>query len=194
MKLRRVCVYCASSRRCHERFFQAADTLGRGLARRGVHVIYGGGAVGLMGALADGVLAETGEITGIIPDFMKELEWQHQRVRQMEVVADMHTRKSRMIEEADAFIALPGGCGTFEELLEAITWKRLGLHTAPIIIANLADFYSPLLQQLEDCVAGGFMDERHLGMWTAAESIDEVLALIDDPPIWDLDARSFAAM
>ena len=112
----------------------------------------------------------------------------------MEVVADMHTRKSRMIEEANAFVALPGGCGTFEELLEAITWKRLGLHSAPIIVADLAGFYGPLLQQLADCVSGGFMDEHHLGMWTAATSIEEVLDLVDDPPTWKLDARSFAAI
>ncbi|MEE8143114.1 MAG: TIGR00730 family Rossman fold protein [Planctomycetota bacterium] len=192
--MRRICVYCASSSQCDPAYFQVAEELGRELARASFSVIYGGGAVGLMGALADGVLAEGGDIVGVIPEFMKELEWAHNGVRDMRVVEDMHERKSKMIEEADAFIALPGGCGTLEELLEAITWKRLGIHAAPVIIVNTNGFYNPLLDQLQACVEQKFMNTRHAEMWAAVETVEQVLPLLRNPPLWDPDARRFAQM
>jgi len=192
MSIKKVCVYCASSTKCDPKYFGVARELGKELARHSITVVYGGGAVGLMGALADGALAAGGLVIGVIPDFMRQLEWQHPGVEAMHVVNDMHARKARMIAEADAFVALPGGCGTLEELLEAITWKRLALITAPVVIVNTDGFYDPLLAQLEVCVEGRFMGERHQEMWNAVPDVAGVLALLDDPPAWDGDARSFA--
>ncbi len=194
MQIRNVCVYCASSSQCDRHYLETAEQVGRELASKSLTVIYGGGGVGLMGALADGVLAQGGVIVGVIPQFMKELEWAHPGVGDMRVVRDMHERKRNMIEEADAFIALPGGSGTLEELLEAITWKRLGLHRAPILILNTKGFYDPLLEQLRACVDGRFMDRRHLEMWTALQDVGEILPALRNAPPWDRDAVRFAQM
>ena len=193
--IRQVCVYCASSRKCREVYFEAARDLGEGLAKRSITVVYGGGAVGLMGALADGALRAGGSVVGIIPEFMKELEWQHAQVPDMRVVDSMHARKDMMIAEADAFVALPGGSGTLEELLETITWKRLGLHSAPIVIVNLDAFYDPLLEQLERCIEENLMHEQHRAMWTAVNNVTEVFTLLEDPPQWSADAgKHFAQL
>ena len=125
--LKSVCVYCASSDKAPAIYQQAATDLGAALARAGLTVVYGGGGAGLMGRLASGALAEGGKVIGVIPQFMDELEWGHGGLSERHVVDDMHVRKRRMLELSDAVVALPGGCGTFEELFEALTWKRLGL-------------------------------------------------------------------
>lgn len=192
--LSRVCVYCASSRQCAPAFFEAAAGLGRQLAEQSVTTIYGGGRAGLMGALADAALAAGGQVVGVIPHFMKELEWGHDEIDELVVVADMHRRKSLMLERSDGVVALPGGSGTLEELMEAITWKRLGLHTKPIVIANLAGFYTPLLEQLGKCIEGRFMDSRHGAMWSAVDSVDEILPALRDAAPWDENARDSAAI
>lgn len=194
-RLRRVCVYCASSRQCREEFLHAAHRLGGQLAEAGIEVVYGGGAVGLMGALADGALAGGGTVHGIIPQFMRAMEWGHDRITRLEVVDDMHTRKLKMASSSDGLVALPGGCGTLEELLEAITWKRLGLIAAPIVIANLGGFYDALLAQLAHCIDERTMDPRHAAMWQVAATVDDVLPLLRSAPTWDGDeARGFAAI
>lgn len=190
--LRRVCVFCASSRRIDPRFHRSAEALGRDLARRGVTVAYGGGSVGSMGALADGALAEGGRVVGVIPRFMVELEWAHQAV-ELEIVEDMHTRKRRMVEDADAVVALPGGSGTFEELFEVLTAKRLGLFFRPVVIVNERGYYDPLVRLLESAIGEGFMGAAHRDMWSFVPSVAEVVPAIEGATPWGEDAREFAA-
>ncbi|MEM0997109.1 MAG: TIGR00730 family Rossman fold protein [Bacteroidota bacterium] len=189
-----ICVYCASSDKIDPKYFQAADELAGELVQAGAQVIYGGGAKGLMGKLADGVLARNGTIIGVIPEFMKAVEWDHPRATEMRVVPDMHTRKRAFLEGTDGIVALPGGCGTFEELLEAITWKRLGLVTCPIIVVNTEGYYDPLIQMLERSVAENFMRAEHLQMWSVVERPDQVMQALQDAPGWDRNAIGFAAV
>ena len=192
MRLERVCVYCASSRQTDGAYYEAAAYLGRSLAQRGVAIVYGGGAVGSMGALADAALAEGGKVIGVLPRFMYDLEWGHPRLTELRLVGDLHERKRLMIEEVDAIVALPGGSGTLEELMEAITWKRLGLHGHPIVLVNVRGFFDPLVALLERCVVERFMDPRHRDMWTVVGSSDEVIDAILTAPPWGPDARRFA--
>src|SRR5579883_2136456 len=192
--IRQVCVYCASSRECEEAYFAAAETLGRELARKGITIIYGGGAGGLMGRLADAALSQGGRIIGILPRFMEELEWGHQKLTELVLVNDMHERKRAMLERADAVVALPGGCGTLEELFEAITWKRLGLFFGPVVLVNVNRFFDPCLQLLSSCVSEGFLDEKHAAMWSVAEEPESVAAALESAPPWPRTARSFAAI
>src|SRR5437660_9144198 len=149
--MKRICVYCASSEQVAEQYLDAAHELGRILAGAGVTVVYGGGRLGLMGRLAEGSLAAEGKIIGVIPRFMQQLEWGHSGLTELHLVEDMRERKHRMLLDSDAVIALPGGCGTLEELLEAITLKRLGLYFNPIIIFNVAGFFDPLILILGRC-------------------------------------------
>jgi uncharacterized protein (TIGR00730 family) len=194
MAIRRVCVYCASSRQCDPLYHQAAARLGRELARAGVTLVYGGGSVGSMGHLADAALASGGRVVGVIPQFMYDLEWAHRGLSELVVVNDMHERKRLMIDAVDAVVAMPGGCGTFEELFEAITWKRLGLFGGAIVIVNTADFYRPLVELLERSVESRFMDHRHLQMWSVVEEPEQVLEAIRSAPPWPHDNRRFAAL
>ena len=194
MTPRRVCVYCASSRKCDPDYFEAARTLGLELARQGLEVIYGGGRVGLMGALAEGALEGGGKITGVIPAFMLEREWGHTGLTELRVVEDMHARKSLMIRESDAFVALPGGSGTFEELFEVLTWKRLGFVTGPVVIGNLKGYFDPCIALLERAIAERFMNEQHAAMWTVADSVAEILERIQDAPPWSSSAIEFAGV
>ena len=194
MTLRRVCVYCASSRQSDPVYAGAARRLGAALAASGIAIVYGGGSVGSMGALADGALAAGGTVIGVLPRFMYDLEWGHPGLTELRIVNDLHERKRLMIEEVDAVIALPGGSGTLEELLEAITWKRLGFYFNPIVLVNVGGFFDPLLAQLERCVAERFMDPRHRQMWIAVAEPDDVVEAIHAAPPWDRNARSFAAV
>ena len=190
--MERVCVYCASSTEAHPEHYEATRTLGRLLAEAGITIVYGGGSVGSMGALADAALAAGGRLVGILPKFMNDLEWGHKSLTELRLVDDMHHRKRMMIEESDAIVALPGGSGTFEELLEAITWKRLGLVVSPIVIVNVRGFYDPLRELLDRAITERFMDERHRQMWTFVDSPEDVLAAIRAAPEWTAGARAFA--
>lgn len=194
MEKRKVCVYCGSSRQCDPVYLKAAEQLGRVLARNGFTVVYGGGAAGSMKHLADGVMAEGGRVVGIIPEFMVELEWVNPRIPETIVVRDMHERKRRMIEGVDAVIALPGGCGTLEELMEAITWKRLGLYLGAIVILNTQSFYQPLIHLLDRCIGERFMDSRHAGMWSVVGEPEDVPPAISAAAPWSQDCRSFATL
>lgn len=191
---RSVCVYCASSRLAHPDYRAAARRLGEVLAGAGVGIIYGGGAVGSMGALADGALAAGGRVIGILPRFMAELEWQHKGLSELQLVEDLRTRKHMMLTLSQAAIALPGGSGTLEELLEAITLKRLGLYLNPIVLVNTRGFFSPLLTQLGNAVEERFMDTRHLMMWQVVATPEEVPAALASAPAWSAQARNFAAV
>jgi len=191
---RNVCVYCASSRSAHPDYRDAARRLGRVLAQAGIGVVYGGGAVGSMGALADGVLAAGGRVIGVLPQFMAELEWGHPGLTELQLVEDLRTRKHAMLTLSEAAVALPGGSGTLEELLEAITLKRLGLYVNPIVLINTRGFFNPLVRLLEHAVAERFMDERHLGMWQLVDTPEEVPAALERAPPWSSEARAFAAV
>lgn len=186
-------MYCASSRQADPEYAEAAGRLGCLLAQEGATVVYGGAAIGSMRALADGALAEGGRVVGVLPRFMYDMELAHPGISELVLVNDLHERKRKMIDEVDAVVALPGGTGTFEELLEAITWKRLGLFLNPIVIVNQGGFYEPLLTQFQRSVDGRFMDERHLEMWTAVDDVHGVLDAIKQSPGWSEDARAFAA-
>jgi uncharacterized protein (TIGR00730 family) len=189
-----VCVYCASSNACDGRFHDVARRLGGLLAAAGCTVVYGGGRAGSMGALADGALAHGGRVVGIIPRFMRELEWGHEDLTELHVVEDMRTRKHEMLARASAVVALAGGCGTFEELMEAITLKRLGLFLGPIVIVNTDGYYDPLLEQFARAIEGRFMDQRHGAMWQVVAAPEEVVAALESAPGWDADSIDFAAV
>lgn len=170
----------------------AAGDLGRLLATRRVTIVYGGGAVGSMGALADGALGEGGHVVGVLPNFMHEIEWGHPRLSELRLVADMHERKRTMLHGVDAAVALPGGCGTLEELLEVITWKRLGLFHKPIVLVNTLGYYDGLIGVLNRAVDDRFMNPEHRAMWTIVDTADQVLNAIQTAPKWDESARAFA--
>jgi hypothetical protein len=157
-------------------------------------VVYGGGAEGSMGALADSVLAADGEVVGIQPRFMTELEWSHDQLTALHVVDDMQERKRRMLACADAVVVLPGGSGTFDELFDAITAKRLGIYLNPIVIVNQRNFFDPALGLLENAIRERFMDARHRAMWSVVESVEDVVAAIAASPSWSREARGFAAL
>jgi uncharacterized protein (TIGR00730 family) len=148
-RIKSICVYCASGPGTNPAYVAAAKSLGRILSENGVRLIYGGGSVGLMGAIADAVLESGGEITGIIPEFLMNREHMLLRAQERIVTRDMHERKRIMFERADAFVALPGGVGTLEELVEQITWAQLGRHKKPILIANIDGFWDPLCVLLD---------------------------------------------
>ena len=184
-QLKRICVYCASSTQADPEYRDAARETGRLLAREGCEIIYGGGGLGSMGALADGALEEGGRVIGVLPEFMQELEWGHSKVSELKIVASLHERKLEMIEKADGIIALPGGSGTFEELLEALTWKRLALYTNPIALLNTRSYYDAFQQMMEQAADERFMNQQHLQMWTLVDRPQELIPALRDAPEWD---------
>ena len=187
-----ICVYCASSGRIANIYFEATERLARELVRTGTFVVYGGGASGLMGKLADTVLAEGGKIRGVIPHFMDKIEWTHPGLTEVVLTETMHERKMKFLDGTDALVALPGGTGTLEELLEAITLKRLGLLTIPIVILNTGGYYSPLLEMFEKAIRENFMRDKHREMWTFVNEPEEVLPAIRNAVAWDKNAIRFA--
>ena len=190
----RVCVYCASSEYCHPEYIKAAYRLGEILARNSVEIVYGGGALGLMGQVANGALANGGKVIGIMPRFMQELEWSHRQLTELKVVESMRERKHLMLTGSDAVIALPGGCGTLEELFETITLKRLAIYLNPIVLVNTRRFFDPCIALLERCVEERFMNPQHLDMWRVVDRPDDVLTAIKSSPPWTESARAFAVV
>lgn len=192
--LKNVCVYSASSTQIDPIYFQAADTLGRLLAQKGINLINGAGCLGLMSRISDAALATGGTVTGIIPHFMVEQNWHHKGLTHLIETETMHERKRMMADLSDGIIALPGGCGTMEELLEIITWKQLGLYLKPIVILNTNGFYNPLLEMLERAIDQHFMRRQHGTIWQVAQTPDEALQLLYTTPMWSKDIRKFAAI
>ncbi len=179
-----VCVFGASSANIDARYIDDARELGRRLAENGWRCVNGGGSVGLMGAVTDGTLDAGGEVTGVIPKFMVDNGWCYDRLEDVVVTADMHQRKQIMSEMADAVIALPGGVGTLEELLETLTWRQLGLVKTPIIILNSLGYYDNLLSMLSHAIDEGFMKQSHARLWQVATTPEQAIALLDDcPPV-----------
>ena len=192
--IRSVCVYSASSTKVDSMYFEAARELGRLLALRGIRLVNGAGNLGLMRACADACLEAGGQVTGIIPHFMVEQGWQHPGLTELIETDDMHSRKQTMARLSDGVIALPGGCGTMEELLEIITWKQLGLYLNPIVVLNTGDYYRPLLDMLVRAAGEQFMRPVHLGIWTVASTPAEAVGQLFSTPVWDAKVRKFAAI
>ena len=189
-----VTVYAASSSQVPEAYAEQARLLGRILAHRGHTLLNGAGRTGLMGATTDGCLEAGGRAVGIIPKFMVDQGWEHQDMTELIVTPGMHERKELMASCADACIALPGGVGTMEELLEIITWKQLGLYIKPIVLLNMGGFFDALLAQMQRAVDEHFMRPLHQGLWCVAETPEEAVRLAETTPLWDPSIRKLAAL
>jgi uncharacterized protein (TIGR00730 family) len=183
-----VTVFCASSRKSPEKYLIVARELADILIDNKVGVVYGGGAVGLMGCIADRYIERGGSITGVIPEFMVKVEWAHPHVKNMLIVQDMHERKKKLIEGTDAVIALPGGTGTLEELMEVLALKRLGKYLKPIILVNTDGFYNQLIDFFHTMVHEQFLRHEHLDAYAMVNSPSEVISAIQNAPLWQADA------
>jgi uncharacterized protein (TIGR00730 family) len=175
MDLRRLCVFCSSSNHLPESYRWEARALGARMAGEGIELVYGGGSVGLMGVLADAVLAGGGKVTGVIPDFLSTKELAHDGITRMVVTRSMHERKQEMSRMADAFAVLPGGFGTLDEFFEILTWKQLGLHSRPIVVANSGGWFDPLMAYCRHAVATGAVTRGNLELFTVVDRAQEVL-------------------
>jgi uncharacterized protein (TIGR00730 family) len=179
-----VCVFCGSNGGADPVYLETAASVGRDLAERGIRLVYGGGKVGMMGAIADGALDAGGEVVGVIPRQIYDLEIGHEGLTDLRVVESMHERKAMMADLADAFVALPGGIGTFEELFEVFTWAQLGLHRKPLGLLDIAGYYAPLEAMLDHAVQQRFLRPQTRAMLVRDESLAALLARFDgwDPP------------
>jgi len=175
MEIKTVCVYCGSGSGSNPRFIEAAIALGKVFAENNIRLVYGGGSVGLMGAVAKSTLDHGGSVTGIIPDFLRARENSLTRIQEMIVTPDMHERKRLMFERSDAFVALPGGVGTLEELVEQMTWQQLGRHSKPVLLANIDDFWEPLLALLTHMRANQFIRPALDIEVLKAERVEDIL-------------------
>lgn len=181
-KVRSVCVYCGSSGQVAETFKQAAHTLGGAIAKAGLDLVYGGGRVGLMGIAADAALAQGGKVVGIIPEHIQAREVDHTGLSELHVVDSMHTRKRMMVDRSDAFVILPGGLGTLDEAFEIITWRQLGLHGKPVVIANIDGYWDPLRALLTHVRQTGFSRGEIESYYTFVDTVDAVLPTVLQAP------------
>ena len=186
--MNRMCVFCGSSRGGHPSYQEATRELARVLVQQRMDLIYGGGGIGLMGILADTVLSLGGKVYGVITDALMAREVAHRHLTELAVVSTMHERKAKMSSMADGFIALPGGFGTFEELLEVITWAQLGLHSRPIGLLNVRNYFSPLLDLIDHSVREGFIQASHRQIVVASQEPGELVRFLNNyVPVADLD-------
>lgn len=193
-EIKNVCVYSASSTQIAPVYFQVAEELGRLLAEKHINLINGAGCIGLMAATSNAALAAGGTVTGVIPRFMVEQGWHHQGLTRLVETETMHERKQLMTDLSDGVIALPGGCGTLEELLEIITWKQLGLYLKPIVILNIDGYYDPLIAMLQNAINGNFMRKEHEVIWQVATTAQEAVECLYHAPAWSREIRKFAAI
>lgn len=177
--MRRICVFCGSSLGFRPVYRAAAEQVGRYLGERGIGVVYGGGKIGLMGALADAALGSGGEVVGVIPGHLMAREIGHKGLTKMHVVGSMHERKAMMADLSEGFIALPGGFGTFEEFCEVLTWSQLGLHKKPCGLLNVEGYYSPMLEMFDHAVMEGFVREENRGIVLAHSDIGSLVAMME---------------
>lgn len=189
-----ITVYAASSGQVPAVYLDAARNLGTLIAQRGHALVNGAGRTGLMGATTEGVLASGGRAIGVIPQFMVDEGWHNTEMSELIVTPDMHTRKQTMAEVSGACIALPGGVGTLEELLEIITWKQLGLYLKPIVVLNIDGYFNPLLEQLKTAVDQRFMRQEHEQIWSVATTPEEAIRLCEETPLWNQAVRKYAAL
>ena len=176
--VRNVAVFCASADGKNPEYKNVAEELGRKLASRGIGLIYGGAKVGLMAAVADGALEHGGHVVGVIPEVLVDLEVAHQGLSELHVTSTMHTRKEMMGDRADAFVVLPGGFGTFEELFEVLAWQTLKLHAKPILLLNTLGFYDAMLGFFDHCVVEGMLKQKNREIVLVASDVDEALAML----------------
>ena len=193
-KIETVAVYCASSNQLKEGYYREARRLGNLLAEAGIRVVYGDGGIGLMGALADGVLDKGGEIVGVIPQFMVDEHWNNPRSSRTIVTNTMHERKAMMEKISDGMIALPGGIGTTEELFECLTWKQLGLHTKPVVLLNIDGWFDTIIKLIDEMVEAHFLRDIHKNMFVVVNTADEVIDALRNAPKWDASIRREAAI
>lgn len=192
MDLRSVCVYCGSSPNTDAAVETEIRAFGRELAARGVRLIYGGASRGLMGAIADEVLSAGGQVTGIIPKALQGRESAHQGLTDLRVVGSMHEREQLMFDLSDAFVAFPGGFGTMEEVIEMITWKQMGIHGKPIVIANIGGYFDALLQQFELAVQKKYARTEDRILFAVADTTKAILTLLDGAPVLSRKAGDWA--
>ena len=193
-ELHSVAIYCASSNKVREAYVKAAQRLGELMAENGIRLIYGDGGIGLMAAAANAALNAGGEVLGIIPQFMVDAGWNNPRSTHTIVTQTMHERKATIVQETNAMVALPGGIGTFEELLECLTWKQLGLHSCPVVILNTDGYYDRLLECLDYMIDEQMMRPIHKEMYTVVNEPEEVLPAILSSADWDPNTRRLAAI
>ena len=192
--IKSVCVYSASSTELDKAYLEAATCLGKVLAERRLTLINGAGRTGLMGAASDAALAAGGRVVGIIPQFMVDRGWHHPQLTELIVTQSMHERKELMAEKSDGIIAMPGGCGTLEELMEIITWKQLGIYRKPIVILNTRGYYNSLINMLDTAIAERFMRQEHHRIWQVASSPEEAVELLFNSENWNRDPDSLATI
>ena len=193
-QVQRVTVYASSSNALAESYYAAAARLGTVLGKAGLDIVYGGGGVGLMRAMADKALAEGAHVHGVIPGFLNTVEHGHQNLSQLDVVSDMRERKHRMLVDSDAVVTLPGGSGTFEEVFEVLTLKRLGAYLGPIVLVNTDNYFDRLVDLLEHSVNERFMSQIHLEMWSLVDEPEQVFDAMFSATEWSRDARKFASV
>ncbi|TWT34982.1 LOG family protein YvdD [Thalassoglobus neptunius] len=189
-EIQSVCVFCGSRTGHDPAYASAASELGKRLAESGRTLVFGGGHIGLMGVVANATLEHGGSAIGVIPESLQQKELAHSGVQDMRIVDSMHTRKAMMADEADAFIALPGGLGTFEELCEILTWAQLGFHRKPVALLNVNGYYDHLIQMIDHGISEGFMLDRHRKLVAVVESVDEFFALLATAPSLPSDEES----
>jgi uncharacterized protein (TIGR00730 family) len=175
--IKRICVFCGSQAGSREVYSEQARALGRAMAERGIGLVYGGGGIGMMGAVADAVIEARGEVIGVIPYALASKERARRDV-DMRVVNTMHERKAMMAELSDAFIAMPGGFGTLEEMMETITWGQLGIHLKPVGLLNVASYYDPLIAMIDRAIEEGFIMPRYRNLFVASSGVDELFDLM----------------
>ena len=177
-----VCVYCGSSNRVSDRFKEAARALGGELASKGVALVYGGGQVGLMGIAADAALDGGGAVIGIIPSHIRDMEVDHAGLTELHVVDSMHTRKMMMFDRSDAFVILPGGLGTLDEMFEIITWRQLAIHDKPVVLVNIDGYWDPMIAMMDSMIQAGFVRPEHKNLFSVVDSVGAVLPALEREP------------
>ena len=179
-----LCVYCGSSGNVDQVYLEAAEQTGALLAKKGIRLVFGGGGIGLMGTVADAVLAGNGEVIGVMPKFLEDIEVAHERITELIVVDSMHTRKQKMFDLSDAFLVLPGGYGTLDEMIEIITWKQLRRHDKPVLLVNVAGYWDPFQTLVNSIIKKGFARPKDFDLFTIVSSVEEILptlALAPEP-------------
>jgi uncharacterized protein (TIGR00730 family) len=192
MDLRSICVYCGSAPTKEPAIEAEIRAFGREIASRGIRLIYGGSSRGLMGALADEVLAAGGKVTGVIPKALEGRESAHRGLTELRVVDSMHAREQLLFDLSDAFVAFPGGFGTMEEIIEMITWKQMGIHGKPIVIANIGGFFNPLLQQFEVAIQRKFARSEDRILFAVADTTKAILTFLEGAPVMSRKAGDWA--
>ena len=181
-KLDAIAVFCGSREGADPAYAQAAGQLGAEMAARGIGLVFGGGRIGLMGIIADAVLKGGGHVTGVIPEFLDQMEVSHNEVTELIKVGSMHARKNTMFSRADAFVILPGGLGTLDECMEIITWKQLRQHSKPIVVLDVGGYWRNLMALVDDVIDAGFAPPKARQLFTSVTSVDEVFSAINEAP------------